>query len=248
VPLTENPIRAVLFDFAGTLFAPQSAPLQVLRASARLGLALSHSECERLGAEFLRAGMPGGPYPDSIPAEIAADYARRDLDPEAHRAAYIALMSAVSAPSGLAQACYESVLVADGWVPYSDTEATLEALRGRGLALGLVSNAGFDLRPILDAHGQVELARHATLSFEQGAVKPSPAIFRAALATLDAAPTQTLMVGDHPEADGGAAALGITTLILPMSAPGARHGLARVIEAIGSGTSSSLQLPPRGQS
>ena len=33
------------------------------------------------------------------------------------------------------------------------------------------------------------------------------------------------MVGDNPQADAGAAVLGMTTLLLPMSPPGAEHGL-----------------------
>lgn len=71
----------------------------------------------------------------------------------------------------------------------------------------------------MTAHGLDQLARHATLSFEHGVAKPSPEIFQRALASLDAQPAGTLMVGDHPLADGGAAALEIRTLILPMSQP-----------------------------
>jgi FMN phosphatase YigB (HAD superfamily) len=62
--------------------------------------------------------------------------------------------------------------------------------------------------------------------------KPSPVIFEHALASLDALPAEALMVGDHPVADGGAAELGLRTLILPMSAPGSRHGLARVLDLV----------------
>jgi HAD superfamily hydrolase (TIGR01549 family) len=227
-------IHAVLFDFAGTLFAPQPAARQVELAADELHLVLTPAECERLGAELLRAGMPGGPYPDSVPDELAALYAQRDLGPDAHRAAYVALMSTVPAPAGLEAAVYECVRRADGWVAYSDTHETIHALSDRGVPMGLVSNVGFDLRPILTAHGLGQLARHATLSFEVGVAKPSPEIFQHALADLGAQPEDTLMVGDHPADDGGGGALGIRTMILPMSPPGATHGLDRVVALVAS--------------
>jgi HAD superfamily hydrolase (TIGR01509 family) len=141
-------------------------------------------------------------------------------------------MSTVPAPAGLAAAVYARVRVEDGWIAYSDTHDTIQALTDRGVKVGLVSNVGFDLRPILTAHGLDQLTRHATLSFEHGVAKPSPEIFQRALANLDAQPADTLMVGDHPIADGGAGALGIHTLILPMSPPGARHGLDRVLARV----------------
>jgi FMN phosphatase YigB (HAD superfamily) len=225
----DEPITTVLFDFAGTLFAPRPAEQQVAAAARELGVALSAHEREDLARQVVKAGMPGGPYPESVPEELRDLYARRDFASEAHRAAYVALMSTVAAPPGLAAALYERILVPDGWIAYSDAHESVKALMKRGVSLGLVSNVGYDLRPILLAHGMEQLARHATLSFEHGVAKPSPEIFRLALEDLRARPGSTLMVGDHPLADGGAAALGICTLILPMSPPGARHGLERVL-------------------
>jgi HAD superfamily hydrolase (TIGR01509 family) len=73
------------------------------------------------------------------------------------------------------------------------------------------------------------------LSYEVGAAKPAPAIFRAASAAVDTDPAATLMVGDHPSADGGATALGIRTLLLPMSPPGAPHGLDAVLALAAAG-------------
>ncbi len=239
---TENRLDAVLFDFAGTLFVPEPAARQVALAAAALGLALSPEECERLGARFEAAGMPGAPYPAAVPETLRALYAKRDLGPDAHRAAYTALMSTVPAPRGLAAAVYERILLAEGWVPYEDSRRTIGALLDGRVAVGLISNVGFDLRPILIAHGMGRLAAHATLSFEHGLTKPSPELFGRALADLGATAARTLMVGDHPVADGGAAALGMRTLILPMSAPGARHGLDQVLEAVrGNGVMQGLE-------
>lgn len=232
MPKGREQVRAVLFDFAGTLFAPQPAARQIALAADALGIVLTPGERGALAEKFLGVGMPGGPYPVSVSDGLATLYAQRDLGPEAHRAAYVGLMSTVPAPAGLAEAVYDRVLLADGWIPYSDTHATIEALLDRCLQVGLVSNVGFDLRPILTSHGLDQLASHATLSFEHGVTKPSPEIFQAALASLDARPEETLMVGDHPLADGGAAALGMRTLILPMSQPGCSHGLDRLLELV----------------
>jgi len=232
VALASNQFDAVLFDFAGTLFAPQPAATQVALAAESLGLTITPEDCGRLAGLFEAAGMPGAAYPQSVPEQLRDLYAVRDLGPDAHRAAYTALMSTVHAPAGLAAAIYERIRLAAGWVPYSDAHTTIRALVERRIVVGLVSNVGFDIRPILIAHGMEQLAAHATLSFEQGVSKPDVAIFRRALADLGATPSNTLMVGDHPLADGGAAALGVQTLILSMSAPGARHGLDQVLELV----------------
>jgi FMN phosphatase YigB (HAD superfamily) len=231
---SDQPIHAVLFDFAGTLFMPEPAVRQVAHAADGLDAVLTPRECERLGARLLRVGMPGGPYPASVPEELTAIYAQRDIGPDTHRAAYVALMSTVPAPAGLAAAVYDRIRLADGWIPYLDTHETIKTLTDRGVQVGLVSNVGFDLRPILAAHGLDQLAARATLSFEHGSAKPSAEIFQRALASLGTRAADTLMVGDHPVADGGAAALGIRTLILPMSPPGTKHGLDEVLELVGS--------------
>jgi HAD superfamily hydrolase (TIGR01549 family) len=132
----------------------------------------------------------------------------------------------------MAEALYDRILVADGWIAYADAVGVLGALRERGLRLGAVSNVGFDLRPVLDGLGLLALLETVVLSYEVGAVKPDPRIFHAACAALGVAPAETLMVGDHAEADGGAADVGLRTLILPMTPPGGVHGLAAVLDAV----------------
>ena len=69
------------------------------------------------------------------------------------------------------------------------------------------------------------------MSYLVGAVKPDRQIFEAALRAVGSEPARTLMVGDH-EVDRGGEAVGIRTLILPMSAPGGDHGLSAVLETI----------------
>lgn len=226
-------ITTVLFDFAGTLFLPLPAGEWVVAAARRSGIELSAPETEALAADYLRVGLPGGPYPASVPESLRTAYAERDLSNDAHRRAYVGLLSTVAGPSPtFAEALYDEVLLPDSWVPYADTRPVVGALREAGIRIGVISNVGFDVRPILRHHGVAELADACTLSFEHEVVKPAPAIFHAALDSLGSTPGETLMVGDHEEADGAAADVGCETLILPMSSPGATHGLQRVLQRV----------------
>lgn len=211
---------AVLFDFAGTLAMPEerAAWLTACGADPVHGDALD------------RAGRPG-PTAADVPPELLEVYARRDHDPGAHRAAYTGLFGTV-VEAGLATVLYERTLVAEGWVAYSDAVPTLEALRARGVRTALVSNVGFDSRPILDGLGLLGLLDAVVLSYEVGAIKPEPEIFAAALDALDVAPSDALMVGDHA-ADGGAVALGVRSVLLPYSPPGGVHGLDAVLALVG---------------
>jgi HAD superfamily hydrolase (TIGR01549 family) len=215
--------RAVLFDVAGTLAMPEDRDRWLLRGAGLRDPALA--------ARLEAVGRPGGPYPTEVPDAVATAYAARDTSPAAHRAGYVGLL-ATACDRPLAEALYERILVPDGWLAYADALPVLGDLRERGLRIGAVSNVGFDLRPVLEGLGLLALLGAVVLSYEVGAVKPDPGIFRAACAALDVAPEETLMVGDHEEADGGAGAVGMRTLILPMTPPGGVHGLTAVLDAL----------------
>ena len=105
------------------------------------------------------------------------------------------------------------------WAPArqlaGSTHALLEALRDRGLLLGLVSNA-FDppdlLHRDLEQLGVTERLDVAVFSSEIGRRKPDPAIFEHALNAIGVDPGDTLFVGDNLANDiAGAAALGMHT-------------------------------------
>jgi HAD superfamily hydrolase (TIGR01509 family) len=108
----------------------------------------------------------------------------------------------------------------EAWSPArvmgDSTHALLESLRGRGLKLGLVSNA-FDPPELLHRDlGRMGLAERldvAVFSSEVGRRKPDPLIFQTALDRLCVEPNRTLFVGDTLEADvAGAAGLGMRTV------------------------------------
>jgi putative hydrolase of the HAD superfamily len=95
------------------------------------------------------------------------------------------------------------------------THALLDALRGRGLLLGLVSNA-FDPPDLLHRDlaqlGVTERLDVAVFSSEIGRRKPDPAIFEHALRKIGVTAKDALFVGDNLANDmAGAAALGMHT-------------------------------------
>jgi HAD superfamily hydrolase (TIGR01549 family) len=96
------------------------------------------------------------------------------------------------------------------------THALLDALRGRGLKTGLVSNAfdpGWLLRLDLERMGLTERLDVIVFSSEVGKRKPHPSIFEAALRPLDVGAERVLFVGDRLDADvAGANELGMTSV------------------------------------
>lgn len=244
LPAAGQEIAGVLFDFAGTLLVPRPPRELLAAALGRLKVEITAQELEALADAYLAAGIPGAPYPQAIPEELADVYEHRDLSEENHRRAYMGLFRTIESPrptlEALPEAVYAQILEPEGWVAYADAVSAVGEIAGRGIRVGLVSNVGFDIRTILRHHGLGELADRCTLSFEVGYMKPDPRIFQAALRELGTPPAATLMVGDHERADGGARAVGIRTLILPMTDPGSVHGLeavTRVFEGEGRGLS-----------
>lgn len=222
-------MEAVLFDFHGTLAQVEDPVRWVTRAARACGATLDAVRATALADALTTAGRAGGPAPTRVPPHLAEAYAERDLSPYAHRAAYAGLAATVDAGvEGLADALYERVLDPDGWEAYPDAAATLGALKEAGVPTALVSNIGFDVRPLCDALGFGHLITEWALSFEVGRTKPDPGIFEYAAGALGVPPERTLMVGDTP-ADAGAARAGCVTLLLPESPPGAEHGLGAVL-------------------
>jgi putative hydrolase of the HAD superfamily len=96
---------------------------------------------------------------------------------------------------------------------YEDALPTLDALRDRGLKLGLLSNSARDLDEFVGHHG---LTVDAVLtSRAHGKTKPHETIFRRMLELLDVAPRDALMVGDTIEDDvEGATAVGMRAVLV----------------------------------
>ncbi|WP_411125625.1 HAD family hydrolase [Streptomyces sp. x-19] len=220
-------IDGVLFDFSGTLLRIEPAE-RWLRASlaafhAVPGTApcpLTDDEIARLAGALERAGaLPGGGSPTTVPEALRPLWDLRDRDARSHRALYTGLARQVPLPHAelyvppdtapsLYDALYERHRLPDAWLPYPDAAEVLAALHGRGIRVGLLSNIGWDLRPVLRAHGLHRHLSACVLSYEHGLQKPDPRLFTLACKELGVAPARVLMVGDDRTADGGATAIG----------------------------------------
>ena len=201
-------IRGVLFDFSGTLF---------------------HFEPEIDGQPLDRARLietltsPTTPS-EFLPAELSEAWEQRDLDPEVHRMVYLATLRAahpdVSAET--LESIYELVLQPKWWMPYPDTMAALRALRDAEIPVGVVSNIPWDVRGVFERAGADEYVDEYLLSYVEGVMKPDPKIFLTACQRIGVAPGDTLMIGDSPEADGGAMAIGCRFALVARIPPAER--------------------------
>ena len=194
----------------------------ILDAARERGVAMEEREARALWRELWDAGK--------TPEEVASG---RDLSPQQHRASWLRLFGrADSRVPGLSTRLY-GLMDPFRWAVYEDTRPTLEALRSRRLRIGLVSNHAYDLREVFAVRGLGPFIDTYVLSFEKGVAKPSPRLFELASQDIGVAPGRTLMVGDHPEADGAAAtAAGMQTYILPPWSGNGPRGLGRVIEIV----------------
>ncbi|MBQ1092560.1 HAD family hydrolase [Streptomyces sp. B93] len=203
-------MTAVLFDFSGTLFRIESAESWLRAALSHTGITLPEAESAATARALEEAGaLPGGAFPARLPDEVAEVWEVRDESPDLHRAAYTGLSRRVPLPDPrVHELLYDRHLAPAAWTPYPDAAEVLAGLRGRGIRVGVVSNIGWDLRPVFREHGLDTWIDAYVLSYEHGIRKPDPRLFEKACAALGAEPRRTLMVGDDRRADGGAAALG----------------------------------------
>ncbi|MEU4096742.1 HAD-IA family hydrolase [Streptomyces sp. NPDC026673] len=203
-------VKGCMFDFSGTLMRVEPARNWLRTVLERRGIALGSEELAAYAERLERAGgLPGGAAPERVPGHLERMWRERDLSAEHHRAAFTALAREVELPwEGVHEALYERHMEPAAWSPYPDAPEVLEELRRRGVPVAVVSNIGWDLRPVFRAHGLEPLVDVFVLSFEHAVQKPDPRLFRIACEGLGLPPERVAMVGDDRRADGGAAALG----------------------------------------
>jgi len=229
-------MSAVLFDFSGTLFRIESTESWLRAVLAEHGLGLPEPEfAETARALEVAGALPGGASPQRLPEELAAVWGIRDESAELHRAAYTGLARQVPLPDpALYDALYERHMAPAAWAPYPDAVEVLGALRERGISVGVISNIGWDLRPVFRAHGLDAYVDAYVLSYEHGIQKPDPRLFKVACDALAVAPQDVLMVGDDRRADGGAADLGCAVHFVDhLPVPERPDGLRPVLDLAG---------------
>ena len=240
-----NPVRAVLFDFGGTLFDYADLARGQLESVIALG--------ERLG---LRA----------TPAELAAAQRRgtasvfREYLPRSyylHEDFFADALRATARELGV-ELCPEDVAFyfetqhrnrARDFRLREGVHATLGELRARGLHLGIVSNIDeADLRHLIDL-GRLGESFDSLLSSEAArSCKPDPRIFEIALERAGCAPDEVLFVGDTlPQDVEGANRSGMRSVLLwyrddrppPGSGPRPSHVIRSIPELL------ALAVPER---
>ncbi|MEV2254088.1 HAD-IA family hydrolase [Streptomyces sp. NPDC050147] len=205
-------IKGALFDFSGTLFRVESTAAWLRAVLREAGLPHPVAEFERLAEGLERVGaLPGGARPGLVPERLAALWAQRDRSAAQHRAAFTGLSREIPLPDPLLHdALYDRHMRPEAWCPYADAAEVLTGLRDRGVRVAVVSNIGWDPRPVFRAHGLDPYVDAYTLSYEHEIQKPDPRLFARACEALGVDPAHALMVGDDRHADAGAAELGCT--------------------------------------
>jgi putative hydrolase of the HAD superfamily len=215
-------IGAVLFDIGHTLAYRRGEEELLVECAAELGVELDRRVARDLWARVQTEAR--------TPEAMGRG---RDLSPEAHRREWLRLWAGADAvAAGLAERVYERERDPATWCLYPDVVPVLDALAGRGIRLGIVSDTGWDYSEVLVRHGIRCRFGAVVMSFEHGLIKPAEALFLAACAQLGVAPQQTLMVGDNAWPDGGAVGAGLTVLLLPAVPPGAERGLGAAVALV----------------
>ena len=198
------PVRAVVFDVDFTLAKP--------------GPDLGPEGYERLGARYGLDARPGALRRRA--ARCARRRSKRHPELDHDEEIWIRFTQRIIEGMGGAGDTYAAACEMEGaWAHahhfelYEDALPTLDALRDRGLKLGLLSNSARDLDEFVGHHG---LTVDAVLtSRAHGKTKPHEAIFRRMLELLDVAPSEAVMVGDTIEDDvEGATAVGMRAVLV----------------------------------
>jgi HAD superfamily hydrolase (TIGR01509 family) len=211
-------VRAVLFDWRGTLAHCPPPVCWAERALRSIGRPATARAVTAAAAALEEAG----------------DLPDIDSSAERHREATLRVFARHGLDPELAEALYGLDADPANHPLYPNTGPILREIHARGVGIALISDFHLDLRPVLAQHGIADLFDAWVLSFEHGIQKPDPRMFTLALDPLEVRPEHALMVGDRASHDGGAAAVGIATLILP-SPPGRLEprGLEVVVGLLG---------------
>lgn len=221
--------HAVLFDFSGTLFRLEEDDSWFAGMEVDERAVDGHVRTELMH----RITAPTGRSVD-MDEQTHRAWLNRDLAPHLHREAYLHVLRESGLVEHHAESLYRRMVDPASWTPYPDTAPVLAALRRSGVKTAVVSNIPFDLRPAFERIGSEHDVDEFVLSFEVGAVKPDPEIFRIALSRLGVDAADALMVGDSEEADGGARGVGCRfALVDPLPTGERPDGLAHALRAAG---------------
>ena len=222
-----TPLRAVLFDFDGTLgyYRPSHLELYVT-AAAECGV---HADLQSLRSA-VDTGWSPWETPDGVDhsAHSADEQAFGAIRAQLHLERYAAagVIGTADALRAAAVRLVEIEAAPEHFGLFEDTIAALERVRAAGMRAYIVSNHIWQLPEVVEALGLGGLVEEVLTSARVGYRKPHPAIFRAAAAVAREEAAALLYVGDHMANDvEGARAAGMHAVLID------RSGAARAASA-----------------
>ncbi|MGJ7908167.1 HAD family hydrolase [Actinopolyspora sp. H202] len=198
-------VRAVLFDFSGTLFRLEQDESWLAGVTDEAG---KQWDLEAQ-TELMRRMTAPTQQVVKLSQEYQQAWDERDLYPDQHRKVYLEVLrsSGLTDPAQ-AEALYSRLIDPDCWTPYPDTAPVVRRLHEAGIRNAVISNIAFDIRPALDRVGIGGLFDSVLMSYVEGVIKPDPKLFLRACERLGVEPEEALMIGDSVEADGAATEVG----------------------------------------
>ena len=232
--MSPDPITAVFFDFAGTLFNDRDLrdvhlqQLQFVGVGGRRATPPTASSAPHTGRAW---ESPSGHSARRPP------YSHRELFGGAFSAMAIALGGKIDDATAQEAVTRQYQATIDHAALRPDALTTAAALQQAGIHVGIVSNIDDEqLVPMLDRLGLWNVIDAATSSESAGSCKPDAAIYRLAMDKAGVEASQSLFVGDSLGHDVfGPAAVGMRTAWLAPDAT-ADHGDIRpdsVITSLG---------------
>lgn len=199
------PIRAIVFDAAGTLIhLPRGAAHHYAEVAARHGLMLDPGQLGKVFASVW-AALPPPPVTRTRRPDDDRNWWRTLVDEVLDRCG---VLGGSFDRTAYFEELYIEFTRPGIWEVYADAMLALKEL-SQHFTLAVMSNFDGRLRPVLDQLGLTAFFRDIIISSEVGADKPHPWIFEETARRLGLPPEAILHVGDDPEADWfGAAAAG----------------------------------------
>ncbi len=205
-------MKAIFFDAADTLFRVRGGVGKVYaRVARRFSANPDAAAIERAFARAFRSApplaFPGAPA-DSI----------ERLEKEWWRRLVTEVFEEIGTFPRFAEyfdALFETFRGVEAWELFPETLPTLEALKQRGLYLGIISNFDSRIFDVLSALGMERFFDSVTISSRAGSAKPAREIFMVALERAQVGAASALHVGDSLREDiEGAGAAGLKALLL----------------------------------
>lgn len=199
--MTNDSIKVIFFDAAGTLFHVRGSVGEVyLRYAEKYGVKASEEMVAAVNGAFKQA------FQEAPPPVFAVEQPEKLKQCE--RLWWFDIVHAVFYRVGMFKGfddyfdeVFQAFAEAKPWTVYPEVVPVLQQLKSEGYELGVISN--FDTRffGIVRELGLSELFDSVTISSLAGAAKPAPKIFQYALDQHAVDPEEALHVGDSLRED-----------------------------------------------